>query len=233
MESYYLNFAKNIYSQNGEDGIIEKILQDLDIHDGVVVEFGACDGVHLSNTHNLWKTKKYNSVLIESNPIYENILIKINEQFNNVETFFCSVSPNQKDYNSIDNILSKVKKFNINNENLVLISIDVDSCDYQIFESLSVFKPKICMVETQSAWGPYDDVITSENGSSILSLTKLANSKGYELICSTGNAFFLREDLLYKLPKFKRDVDNIYINNDEIKKLQSLPQLELYNTLFD
>jgi len=43
--SYYLDFIKNVYSQNGEDGVIEKIFKDLEIIDGVVCEFGAWDGV--------------------------------------------------------------------------------------------------------------------------------------------------------------------------------------------
>jgi hypothetical protein len=233
MESYYLKFVKNIYSQNGEDGVIEKLLEDLKITNGVVVEFGACDGVHLSNTYNLWKDGKFNSVIIEPNPIYNEILFKINEHFNNVETFSCGVSPNREDENSIDNILSQVKKFEITNENLVIMSIDVDSYDYQIFDSLSKFKPKICIVETQSSFGPSVDNISTNQGSSILSLTKLANSKGYELICSTGNAFFLRQDLLGMIPDFDRSVDSLYINNDKILNLQTLPRLQLYNTIFN
>jgi len=39
--NYFLNFAKNIYTQNGEDGIIEHLFKLLNISEGVVVEFGS------------------------------------------------------------------------------------------------------------------------------------------------------------------------------------------------
>ena len=44
------DFKKNYHSQGGEDGIIEKILEEAEIEDGLFVEFGAWDGVFLSNT---------------------------------------------------------------------------------------------------------------------------------------------------------------------------------------
>ncbi len=45
--------AFNEYSQGGEDGIIEEIMKRLGIATGWFVEFGACDGVSLSNTRRL------------------------------------------------------------------------------------------------------------------------------------------------------------------------------------
>ena len=62
--SPYLKYAKNLYSQNGEDGIIEKILDDLDIKKGIVIEFGAWDGIYISNIYNLWKYGNFNGILI-------------------------------------------------------------------------------------------------------------------------------------------------------------------------
>ena len=40
----------NIHSQMGEDGVIAAICRALDISNGTAVEFGAWDGVHLSNS---------------------------------------------------------------------------------------------------------------------------------------------------------------------------------------
>lgn len=45
----------NIYSQNGEDGIVAKLLGVGGIETGVFLEFGAWDGIHLSNTHALYQ----------------------------------------------------------------------------------------------------------------------------------------------------------------------------------
>ena len=38
---FYNTYAKNIYSQNGEDGIISELLKRLEINNGWVCEFGA------------------------------------------------------------------------------------------------------------------------------------------------------------------------------------------------
>jgi len=46
-------FCKNIHSQNGEDGIIAEILNNLKLSTKKnlwCVEFGAWDGIYLSNT---------------------------------------------------------------------------------------------------------------------------------------------------------------------------------------
>ena len=49
---------KNIYSQSGEDGILEEIINRLgNKSDKVCCEFGASYGIHLSNTYNLIKIK--------------------------------------------------------------------------------------------------------------------------------------------------------------------------------
>ena len=46
----FQKFKKNIYSQNGEDGIIEVILNRLDDKlDKTCCECGAWDGINLSN----------------------------------------------------------------------------------------------------------------------------------------------------------------------------------------
>src|SRR6266852_6006234 len=60
-----LEYAKNIYSQTGEDGVLSKALEVLGTRDRWCVEFGAWDGRHLSNTLNLIKNHEYSAVLIE------------------------------------------------------------------------------------------------------------------------------------------------------------------------
>ena len=62
------SFARSVYSQNGEDGILEEILlriETLVALDKWCVEFGALDGIRFSNTYNLIKHKNYRAVLIE------------------------------------------------------------------------------------------------------------------------------------------------------------------------
>ncbi|WP_295399002.1 hypothetical protein, partial [uncultured Thiocystis sp.] len=72
-------FAQNIYSQNGEDGIIAEVLKRISRSselDHWCVEFGAWDGVYLSNTYNLIKNKGYKAVLIEGDQKKHNELCK-------------------------------------------------------------------------------------------------------------------------------------------------------------
>jgi hypothetical protein len=45
------NLKKNVYSQNGEDGIIDYILNKIPDKDNWCCEFGAWDGKYLSNTY--------------------------------------------------------------------------------------------------------------------------------------------------------------------------------------
>ena len=62
---FFDNLKKNIYSQNGEDGIIEYLLDKIEDKDYWCCEFGAWDGQHLSNTFNLVSNRNYNAVYIE------------------------------------------------------------------------------------------------------------------------------------------------------------------------
>jgi hypothetical protein len=69
-----LAHARNVHSQEGEDGIIEHLLSLLPERDHWCVEFGAWDGVYLSNTFHLIESKGYHAVLIEgSSERYETL----------------------------------------------------------------------------------------------------------------------------------------------------------------
>jgi hypothetical protein len=63
--TWLLDFKSDTYSQTGEDGIIKKILEIIPQNDKWCVDFGAWDGLYLSNTRNLIETKGYSAILIE------------------------------------------------------------------------------------------------------------------------------------------------------------------------
>ena len=86
MKENLKEFAKNHYSQWGEDGILEEILKRLSITDYSdiwVVEFGAWDGKHLSNTFNLIE-KGASAVLIEGDKNRFDDLLKTKNEFQNI-----------------------------------------------------------------------------------------------------------------------------------------------------
>src|SRR5579864_7481607 len=62
-----LSFKKDRFSQNGEDGILEQIFRLIGTETRTCCEFGAWDGVHLSNTRKLL-LEKWTGLLIEADP---------------------------------------------------------------------------------------------------------------------------------------------------------------------
>lgn len=65
--------TKNKYSQNGEDGIIETIFQTIPITNRTCCEFGAWDGIHLSNCRKLIE-EGWTATMIEGDALrYEDL----------------------------------------------------------------------------------------------------------------------------------------------------------------
>lgn len=199
LQSPYLKFAKNTYTQFGDDGIIDQLLNELKVEEGVVVEFGAWDGIYLSNVHSLWRHRNFNAVLIESDDARANEMLQLSTDFDNVECMNCFVSPDKNNEYSLDNLLKK-SSFNINDDNLVIVVIDVDSCDYHIFESIEEYRPFIFIVETAGGWSWDAEYIGT--GASLKCLNDLAVTKGYTLVCCNGNAYFVRNDKVSLLENF-------------------------------
>ncbi len=196
MKNETLNrFSNKIYSQFGEDGIISEILKRLDKsnHDKWCVEFGARDGISDSNTLNLIKNYNYKAVLIEGDKKYykklcqnfpQNEIIKINK--------FVDFSGEEK----LDNLLSVTKI----PKNFDFLSIDIDGCDYYIFESLVEYRPKIVCIEFNHLIPNSVEFVQEKNfkikqGSSAKSLINLAQRKNYKLVASSlTNLFFVDEN---------------------------------------
>jgi len=195
---FYENIKKNIHSQNGEDGIIEELLKRLNIDSGWVCEFGAWDGIHLSNTFNLVKNKNFNAVFIEGDKKKYNDLLNTVEQYNNIVPINAYVDHNNTS-NNLDNLL-KTTSIPLDFD---ILSIDIDSYDYQVWKSLQEYKPKIVIIEINSSvkvnnsdWihtpGRYQ-------GTGFKPTYDLGLSKGYKFVLHTGNMFFIRDDLFEKL----------------------------------
>jgi len=176
----------NVYSQFGEDLLISNTLDQLakkfDL-DHWACEFGAWDGLHLSNTANLIINRGYSAILIEADPK------KHLELLENMKTYpveclnrFVEISPP----NDLDSILMATKiplDFD-------LLSIDIDGADYWIFEGLAKYQPKIIVIEFNPTIPKHVNFInprtTSINkGSSLRSLITLAELKGYKAIGTT------------------------------------------------
>ena len=191
------SFKNNRHSQFGEDGIIEEVLRRIaaaSAIDNWCVEFGAWDGRHLSNTYDLISNKGYKAVLIEGDRAKYELLCKNIPQPDVYKV--CEFVTFDGD-SSLDNILQRTPipiDFDI-------LSVDIDGCDYHIFDSLNRFKPKIVCIEFNPTIPnevefvqPRDPRI--KQGASAKALTVLAAKKGYALAATTFcNAIFVRNDL--------------------------------------
>jgi hypothetical protein len=197
-------FRRNVHSQNGEDGIIEEILKRTGLSAGTCVEFGAWDGKHLSNTYNLVQ-QGWKSVYIEGDPEKFQDLLKTQHEYPNRIQAVCAFV-NHRGENTLDKILSKS---NVERD-YHLLSIDIDSWDWQIWESSREFTPKIVVIEINSALKPGIKQIHQKDGpsgSSFSSTLELGIKKGYKLVCHTGNMIFVRNDLIEKIHLSQVELD--------------------------
>ncbi len=179
----------DVYSQSGEDGIVGKIFDIIGTTSKVCVEFGAWDGFYLSNTANLWARQGWKGVLIEMDPGRFKELVENTKQYN----CRCIAARVENDgANTLENIL---KRESIT-EPIDLLSIDVDGDDYHIFKSLGALRPRLIICEYNPTVPPQMDLVPEPGsyfGCSILSLSKLAEKKGYKLVAvANNNCFFVQ-----------------------------------------
>ena len=181
---WFSEFARNVTSQFGEDGIIEKVLDVINDNNKWCVEFGSWDGKNCSNTFNLIKEKDYSAVLIEGNPNRFKDLVKTFE--GNKTVILINAFVGFEEDNCLDTLLETAEI----PTDFDLLSIDIDGNDYHVWEGVRHYKPKIVVIEFNPTIPNEVEFVQARDmqvtqGSSILSITKLAKSKGYELVAVT------------------------------------------------
>ncbi len=207
----YAQFARNEYSQFGEDGIIEHVLEIISDKDKWCVEFGAWDGIHLSNTYSLIRNKGYRPVLIEADKK------KFGELQKNMKAYdavlvneFVTFDGN----NTLDNILARTEI----PKNFDFLSIDIDGNDYWILDSLSKYRPKVICIEYNPSIPNEIEYVQARDfsvkrGASALSICNLARLKSYELVATTPcNLIFVDKALF---PFFKIDNNHLSALRDD------------------
>ena len=195
-------FEKKVYSQNGEDGIIEHIFDIIGTETKYFVEFGVEDGFEC-NTRLLSKKRGWRGLLMDGDGGSNNI---------------------QREFVSPKNINKLFAKYNVPKE-FDLLSIDIDSLDYYVWEAIKpIYKPRVVFVEYNSSIAP-DLSLVVENeenftwdetnyfGASLAALRKLGLKKGYTLVaCDKNgvNSFFVQTSILKSLRLSPLSYDVIY-----------------------
>lgn len=192
-EKYRANWSRNglhqrpasHYSESGEDGILEKIFETIGATNKYFVEFGAWDGLHLSNTAHFRLNCGWKGLLLDG---------KFDDEQINLH----------KHYLTQENIVEIFKKYDVPHV-FDFLSIDIDGNDYYLLRQIvSTFKPRVIVVETNQLISPekgcaveynpniYWSVMDRYFGASVRAFDDLLTSHGYSMVCMHDqNAFFV------------------------------------------
>lgn len=210
-----LKYRSNIHSQNGEDGILSEIFRRLSIKQGWFVEFGAWDGIHMSNAYALLE-KGWKGVDIEGDAERFLDLQATAKHF--PRKLYCIQSfVSDKGKNRLDALFQGTPL----PKDFELLSVDIDSYDWYIWKALKQYKPKVVVIEINSSIPlgisyvqpngiPYEPLLEEGTltGSSFTAMLELGQQKGYTLVCHTGNMIFVRNDLVDALHLPERELAN-------------------------
>lgn len=194
-----------VYSQNGEDGILLALFDIIGTTNRTFVEIGA--GGLENNTNNLFFNHGWRGLWID---LDANCMEQL-------RTYMARNFPNRIQDATIQ--VAKVTRDNINQliaDNCTeqepdLLTIDVDGNDAHLLRALNVVRPRVLMVEYNASFGlrpitiPYDpdhdrhEVHAYYYGASLTALAHIAQDKGYELVCCDTegvNVVFVRSDAM-------------------------------------
>jgi glycosyltransferase involved in cell wall biosynthesis len=193
-------YELRVFSQNGEDGVLAEILARVGVGERFFVEFGVESG------------REGNCVYFADIAGWRGLFMDCDDDF------FAGL---ERKYRGAEERIRTVKAM-ITPENvqelftasevpaeLDVLSIDVDGADYWIWEAIETYRPRVVVIEYNSALNPHRRLVqpagleggwdgTSYYGASLGALCSLGERKGYCLVhteLSGVNAFFVREDL--------------------------------------
>ena len=201
-----INYEFQVYSQNGEDGIIEEIFERIGLTNKFFIEIGAGNGLENNTAYLLFKNWK--GIWFEAS---SDSVKKIKENTQNLDK--SGKLKVVQSFVTVDNI-NKTLRENKCPKQFDLLSIDIDGNDYWIWqEIIRKYNPRCVVIEYNGTFGSTSSWImkynarhiwhtTSYYGASLKALELLGNKLGYALVgCNlTGiNAFFVRKELVKDL----------------------------------
>ena len=199
------DYEWKIFSQWGEDGIIDFLVSEVSIVNKTFIEFGV-ENFSESNCRYLLMKSDWNGFVIDSSQ--KNIKKLKNSYYfwkYDLQTFVAFIN-----INNINELLIK-SGFE---RDLGILSIDIDGNDYHILNKIDCFDPRIIICEFNPLFGndrkitvPYDPKFyrTKKHysnlywGASINALRSLLTKQDYTLVgtgMQGGNAYFIKNSLM-------------------------------------
>ncbi len=194
-----------VFSQWGDDGIIQFLIHKLNLTSSSFIEFGV-ENYTESNTRFLLINNNWKGLILDGSET--NIQYILND-----EIYWKHSLTAKHAFITAENINSIIEEAGFKDE-IGLLSIDIDGNDYYVWKAINNISPQLVIIEYNSLFGanlpytiPYKaDFIRAQQGlekifygSSLTSLFDLATEKGYSFIgCNNAgnNAYFIRNDKL-------------------------------------
>jgi len=241
-----------VFSQWGDDGIIQFLIDYLDIDTKTFIEFGVEDYTE-ANTRFLLINNNWAGLIMDGSEIHMQRV----KQDDFYWQYQLTAIPA---YITAENINQLITQNGFSGE-VGLLSIDIDGVDYWVWKAIDAISPVIVIAEYNSVFGgeraltvPYKANFYRKDahfsnlyfGASVPALCDLAEEKGYVFIgCNShgNNAYFVRKDKLKDLvpqtaanafvtSRFRESRDangNLtYINGAE--RVDVIKGLDIYNT---
>lgn len=189
MLSFLNKYGYNTHSQNCEDGVIQECVKRMGLTTRFAIETGGNDGLWLSNIRLLLE-QGWGGLYIEAD---YNLYLQCKQNW----------AHNPK----VRSQCCYVDERNINafvDDSCDLLSLDTDGSDYVIFDGLKA-KPKIVIAEIDSSLNPDFASFNQDGGANYFAMTLLGITKGYFLLCHTGNIIFVDEQYKQLFPEIVGD----------------------------
>jgi hypothetical protein len=198
-----------VFSQWGEDGIIQYLINKVAIADRSFIEFGV-ESYAESNTRFLLVNDNWRGLILDGGT--RHVEFTERRQLRWRHTLDAKSA-----FVTRENVNSLFESAGFSGD-LGLLSIDIDGNDYWVWEAIQVVDPRIVVVEYNATFGPDLQVSVPYEaqfertrahsstlywGVSLGALCHLADRKGYQFVGSNSagnNAFFVRRDVAGGLP---------------------------------
>ena len=234
----------SVFSQWGDDGVIQFLINQINIENKFFIEFGV-ENYQESNTRFLLMNSNWSGLIIDSSQSNISLIKKSDLYWKHNLNAVCEFITAE----NVDRLLTNYSPFN----NPGIISIDIDGIDYWVWKSIVSLDPIIVIIEYNSIFGyeksltvPYNSKFERKNmhfsnlyfGASIKALYDLGIEKGYSLIYCTSsgnNAYFVKNthlgDLKPKRPSEAYVKSSFRESRDGNGNLSYLSSSECYNLI--